>query len=167
MDVYFGDNDYYNLKRYDGLYYITLHVLYEGSPVDGNEIRFILDTGAYLSVISRNTAILCGLDKLPKKTTSLFGFGGGINADFVLVPGFKILDKVRTDVPVLIPHDMYRIHPITKEKKLFPEVLGLNLLEYYNYFVDTENDRLYLQDNPNPRFHHIKLASGKVFLSDK
>jgi len=165
MDIYFGDDNYYDLERISGLFYITLHILYEGSPVDGDELKFILDTGAYLSVISRSTAIRCGLDKLPKKTTNLFGFGGGINADFVRIPGIRILGKTRTDVPVLIPHDIFRVHPITKEKRRIPEVLGLNLLEYFNYYIDTENDRLYLKDNPNPRFYSNEFESGQVFLS--
>ena len=165
MDVYFGDDNFYELERKNGLYYLMLHILYEGGPVDGEEVKFILDTGACLSVISRSTAVLYGLDKLPKKTTSLFGFGGGVIADFVLIPGMKILEKTRTDVPVLIPHDMYRIHPVTGEKKLMPEVLGLNVLEYYNYYIDTENDKLYLNENPNPRFYSIEFASGQAFLS--
>ena len=165
MDVYFGDDSYYDLERKNGLYHVSLSILFEGGPVDGREVDFILDTGAYLSVISRGTAVRYRLDKLPKKTTSLFGFGGGISADFVLIPGFRILGKTRTDVPVLIPHDMYRINPETGEKKLLPDVLGLNLLEYYNYYIDTENDRIYLNDNPNPRFYSKELASGQSFLS--
>ena len=165
MDIYFGDESFYELERINGLYFISLRILYKGSSVDGARVKFILDTGAYLSVISRSTAIRCGLDKLPKKTTILFGFGGGIRADYVLIPGFKILEKTRTDVPVLIPHEMYRIHPETGEKKLLPDVLGLNLLEYYNYYIDTENDKLYLNENPNPRFYSKELASGQSFLS--
>ena len=165
MDIYFGDDCYYNLERIDGLFYLTLHIIYEGSPIDGDEIKFILDTGAYLSVISRSTAIRCGLDKLPKRTTNLFGFGGGISADFIRIPGFRIFEKTRTDVPVLIPHDMYRIHPETGEKKLMPDVLGLNVLEYYNYYIDTENDRIYFNENPNPRFYSKIFASGQSFLS--
>ena len=165
MDVYFGDDSYYNLERKNGLYHVSLSILFEGGPTDGREVDFILDTGAYLSVISRGTAVRCRLDKLPKKTTSLFGFGGGISADFVLIPGFRILGKTRTDVPVLIPHDMYRINPKTGEKKLLPDVLGLNLLEYYNYYIDTERDRIYLNENPYPRFYSTELASGQSFLS--
>lgn len=37
--------------------------------------------------------------------------------------------QLHTDVPVLIPHDMYRISPKTGKKKQMPEVLGLNVLE--------------------------------------
>ena len=87
-------------------------------------------------------------DKLPKVTTELFGFGGGINVDLVRIPGFLILGKLHTNVPVLIPHELYRANPKTGKKKLLPEVLGLNVLEYFNYYIDTANDRLYLKQNP-------------------
>ena len=68
------------------------------------------------------------------------------------------------DVPVLIPHNMYRTNPETGETKQMPEVLGLNILEYYNYYIDSENDKLYLRENPNPRFYTNSLASGKSFV---
>jgi len=163
MDIYFGDSNYYDLTRDSGLLYVTLKAIYPGSPVDGEAIDFILDTGAYLSVISRSTAIRCGFDKLPKKTTDLFGFGDAIAVDFVRIPGLIILGKTRTDIPVLIPHSMYRTNPRTGEIKQMPEVLGLNVLEYYSYYIDTENDRLFLNDNPNPRFYSKFLESGQVF----
>ena len=163
MDVYFGDNSYYDLTRDSGLLYVRLKAIYQGSPVDGEGIEFIFDTGAYLTVISRNTAIRCGFDKLPKKTTDLFGFGDAITVDFVRIPGLIILGKTLTDIPVLIPHDMYRTNPRTGEIKQMPEVLGLNVLEYYNYYIDTERDRLYLNENPNPRFYSELLESGHVY----
>ena len=166
MNVFFGDKDYYDIERRGGLLYVTLQILYSGSPAQGTDIKFILDTGAYMTVISRGTAIRRGFDNLPKAVTTLYGFGGGIEVDFVRIPGLKILDKLHTDVPVLIPHDLFRIHEKTKEKKQMPEVLGLNVLEYYNYYIDTENDRLYLSENPNPRFYSKNLASSQVFLTD-
>ena len=163
MQIYFGDNNFCSLERREGLLHVTLPVIYEGGPTEGTGISFILDTGAYLTVISRGMAIRRSFDKLPKTTVSLYGFGGGIKADFVRIPGLMILNKLHTDVPVLIPHDMYRIHQETGKKKQMPEVLGLNILEYYNYFIDTENDRLYLKENPKPRFKDNLLKSGQIF----
>jgi hypothetical protein len=166
MNVYFGDENYYDLERQDGLLYITVKAVHEGSSGEGTDIKFILDTGAYMTVISRGTAIRRGLDKLPKTATTLFGFGGGIDVDFVRLPGMKIFGRLRLDVPVLIPHDMYRVNPKTGEKKQMPEVLGLNVLEYYNYYIDTENSRLYLSENPCPKFYSSNLKSGQVFAID-
>jgi hypothetical protein len=164
MDVFFGNNNYYNLHRDNGLLYITLQAIYPGSPTTGVDIEFILDTGAYMTVISRGTAIRCGFDKLPKKSSLLFGFGDAIGVDIVRIPSLVILEKTRTDVPVLIPHNMYRTNPKTGEKRQMPEVLGLNVLEYYNYYIDTEHDKLYLNENPRPRFYSPSLASGQAFM---
>ena len=118
-----------------------------------------------MTVISRGTAIRRGFDKLPKISTELFGFGGGISVDFVRIPGLMILGKLHTDVPVLIPHEMYRMNPNTGQKKQMPEVLGLNVLEHFNYYIDTANDRLYLKENPSPRFYSDKLRGGFIYAS--
>jgi len=164
MIVNFDDKSFYVLESENALLHVTLRAIHENSPNEGTKIRFIFDTGAYLTVISRGTAIKCGFDKLPKTTTYLFGFGGGLDVDFVRIPGLMVLNKLISNVPVLIPHDEYRKHK--NEKKLIPDVLGLNVLEYYNYFVDTENGRLYLKENPTPRFYSSTLASGQTFLAD-
>ena len=165
MDAYFGDDNFYKLERKEGLLYITLHTIYAGSPAEGVELKLILDTGAYMTVLSRGTAIKHGFDKLPKTVTSFTGFGGSVAVDFIRIPGLLILGRLRQDVPVLVPHDMYRVDEKTGKPKQMQEVLGLNVLEYYNYFVNTENDRLYLQENPNPRFYRPELASGQVFTA--
>jgi hypothetical protein len=167
MTVHFGNENFYKLERQDGLLYVTVNTVYSGSPADGSKLKLVLDTGAYMTVISRGTAIECGFDKLPKKTTTLSGFGGSIAVDFVRIPGLLLLGKLRMDVPVLIPHDMFRTDPKTGRKKQMQEVLGLNVLEYYNYFVDTENDKLYLQENQNPRFLNDELASGQAFWASE
>jgi len=163
MNVFFGDDSYYELDRQNGLFYITLQALYQGSPVGGSDIKFILDTGAYLTVISRGTAKRYGFDILPKKPTILFGFGGAIPVDYVRLPGLIILGKTRVDIPVLIPHEMYRLNQETEETKQMPDVLGLNVLEYYNYYINTEKNRLYLNENPAPRFYTKELESGQTF----
>ena len=91
MNIYFDDNRFYELKREDGLFYVTIPVIYEGGEIAGEDLKFILDTGAYMTVISRGTAIRHKFDKLPKVTTELFGFSGGINVDFVRISGFLII----------------------------------------------------------------------------
>jgi len=165
VNVYFSDEKFYELRREDGLFYVTIPAIYEGSPNEGTGIKFILDTGACMTVISRGTAIRRGFDKLPKVPTELFGFGGGISVDFVRIPGLIILGKLHTDIPVLIPHEMYRSNPMTGQKKQMPEVLGLNVLEHFNYYIDTANDRLYLKENPSPRFYSDKLRGGFIYAS--
>jgi hypothetical protein len=165
MDVFFGDNNFYNLERQDGLLYVTLQAIYSGSSTTGTDIRFVLDTGAYMTVISRGVAIRRGFDKLPKTTTTLHGFGGKVAVDFVRIPGLIILGKLRSDVPVLIPHEQYLIDTDTGEERQTQDVLGLNVLEYYKYYIDPEENRLYLKDNPNPVFYSDELKSGQVFVT--
>jgi hypothetical protein len=65
----------------------------------------------------------------------------------------KIIDTLLTDVPVLIPHN----------KDLKQNIVGLNVLEYFDYYIDTGNDRLYLNLNPNPRPYDPALACGNIF----
>jgi hypothetical protein len=166
MIINFNETNYYKLVRKDGLFTIKLQAVYEGSTYDGTDISFILDTGAYLTVISRSTAIMCGFDKLPKMRATLFGFSGGIAADFVRIPGLRLLDRLHTDVPVLIPHDLYRINPDTGEKKQLLEVLGLNILGYYDFYVDSTSDRLYLKETQQPKFYNDILKSEQVFVVD-
>lgn len=154
MTVTFRENDFITLRREGGHLYLFAQLYYEGVSDDGSLVNFILDTGAYLTVLSRRTAIRCGYDKLPSTVVTINGFGGsGEPADVVRIPGLKILDKFVTDVPVLIPHG----------KDLTQEVLGLNVLEYFNYYVDTENTRLYMKLNPTPIPYDTMIACGKIF----
>lgn len=154
MTIFFPDNEFVVLHRAKGHLYIFVQAFYEGSHSKGRRLNLILDTGAYVTVLSRRTAIRCGYDKLPLKEVTINGFGGnGEPADAVRIPGLKILNKLVTDVPVLIPH----------RKDLTQEVLGLNVLEYFNYYVDTENSRLYLKLNPNPQSYDPIIACGQIF----
>ena len=40
-------------------------------------------------------------------------------------------------------------------------ILGLNVIELFKYYVDTENDMIYFADNPNPTIEE-PLRCGKV-----
>ena len=55
MTVYFDDNNYIQIQRQDGHFYITVRTVYTGSDINGTDIDFILDTGAFMTVISRDT----------------------------------------------------------------------------------------------------------------
>ena len=155
MTITFGDNDFVSLRREEGHLYLFSQLFHEGAVDDGSLVNFILDTGAYLTVLSRRTAMRCGFDKLPSKEVIINGFGGdGEPADVVRIPGLKILDKLVTDVPVLVPHRM----------DLTQEVLGLNVLEYFNYYVDTENIRLYMKLNPTPNPYDPIVACREIFI---
>jgi len=165
MDIRFNDSNFYDLERKNGLLYLTVQAIHEGSSNEGTDIKFILDTGAYMTVISRGTAIQCGFNRLPKTEVTLHGFSGGIAADAVRIPGLKVMGKIYTDVPVMIPHELYRINHDTGEEKQMAEVLGLNILGYYDYYVDSTKSRLYLKETATPYFYDIKLKSGQIFTN--
>ena len=102
MTVSFTNNLFLILRREEGHFYLLTHIFHEKSPNKGRPLNLILDTGAYITVLSRRTAILCGYNKLPLKTITLNGFGGnGEPADVVRIPGLRLLDKLVTDVPVI------------------------------------------------------------------
>ena len=42
-------------------------------------------------------------------------------------------------------------------------ILGLNVIELFKYYVDTENDLIYFADNPNPTIEE-PLRCGKVHI---
>ena len=153
MTVYFNDNSFIQIQRQGGHHYITISAIYAGSDIGGTDIDFILDTGAFMTVVSRDIAKEFGYDKLPKVSAKIKGYSGEVPADFVRIPGLKVLGPLLTDVPVLIPH--------SNEHK--QNVFGLNVLEYFNYYIDTENDKLYLSNNPNPKPYREILACGDVF----
>ena len=133
--------------------FIQARAFYAGGNVEGADIDLIVDTGAFMTVVSRDIAKRFGYDKLPKASSRIKGYSGEASADFVRIPGLKILDTLFTDVPVLIPNS----------SDLKQNILGLNVLEYFNYFFDNENDRLYLNANPNPRPYNALLACGGIF----
>jgi len=153
MTVYFDDKNSLDIKRIGGHLYVNISAIYAGGDIDGTELSFILDTGAFITVISRDIASRLGYDKLPKMPGKIKGYSGEASADFVRIPSLKVLDPFLTDVPVLIPHS----------RDLKQNILGLNVLEYFNYYIDTTNDKLYLSENLTPRHYNPILACGGVF----
>jgi len=140
-----------------------LQAIHENSPIEGTDMPLLIDTGAYITVLNRGTARTCGFDKLPKKPAYIRGFSGKEPADLVYIQGLRILDKIMTNVSVLIPHAMNSIDPDTKTKRPFQEVLGLNVLEYFDYFISSSKDKLYMKWNPKPRPYNKALACGEIY----
>jgi predicted aspartyl protease len=47
-----------HIGRHGGHYYVTIFAVYSGHDADNEKINFILDTGAFITVVSRDTAKL-------------------------------------------------------------------------------------------------------------
>ena len=146
---------YIEISRIEG------HIFFEIEFVSHNQLtndstKIMLDSGAYLTVISVNTAIKFGFNKLPYKTLDLRGFTGSTPAKLITVPGIKIADWVITQVNILVPFN----------KEIKQEVLGQNVLEYFNYNVKHDEDRIYFTKNPMPKpqaKYKNLLGCGDVF----
>jgi clan AA aspartic protease (TIGR02281 family) len=150
--VYFDDNRFLPFKRKEGHFYVDISVVCEGGTGE-ESVPFIVDTGAFITVVSRKTAIAYGYDLLDKIPSAITGFSGSAQADLVRIPALWVVGRLLTNVLALIPVD----------PSLSSEVLGLNVLEYFCYYIDTTNDRIYFKDNPNPRFYDSALKVGSIF----
>jgi len=150
-----NSSNFLNIKRHSGHYYVTLRAKYNAFDKAYTEkIDFILDTGAFITVISRDIADMFGYGKLPKIPSKIKGYTGESPADFVRIPGLKILNIELLDLPVLIPHN----------RELKQNILGLNVLEYFEYSIETKNDKMYINLNTNPRHYHKILECGQVIV---
>ncbi|MDR2569571.1 MAG: retroviral-like aspartic protease family protein [Oscillospiraceae bacterium] len=146
---------YLNINRRGGHYYVTLRAIYNTSDkAYAEKVDFIFDTGAFITVISRDIAELFGYDRLPKIPSKIRGYTGEAPADFVRIPGLKILNTELVDVPVLIPHN----------NELKQNILGLNVLEYFEYSIETKNDKMHIGLNANPRHYHKILECAQVIV---
>jgi len=112
--------------------------------------EFIFDTGAMMTMIPVSLAKQFKYNTLPTILTTVFGGvvpEAHITVDFKRVPGLKIANKYVSGVVIAIPSN-------PKERayhKFGINILGQNVLEYFNYFTDTANDRVYFQENPHPK----------------
>ncbi|MCL2500741.1 MAG: retroviral-like aspartic protease family protein [Defluviitaleaceae bacterium] len=140
------------------------HIIFEIEFVSYNQptnvaTKVMLDSGAYLTVISASTATKFGFDSLPYETVDLHGFTGSTPAKVITVPGIKLAGWLITQVKVLVPFD----------KEITQEVLGQNVLEYFNYDVKHDEDKIYFSKNPNPKpqgKYIYLLGCGDVFVNN-
>ena len=137
-------------------YYIEVSVILDSETRYNEPISFILDTGAFVTVINKRTAKRCKLDLLPVnvKDYQLGGFAGSTKVDLVEVPQFIVGDRTITDVVVAIP-----------QIETTQNILGLNVLEYFKYYIDTDEDYIYFQDSDTYKIEDI-YKCGEV-LSQK
>ena len=134
------------------------------SPQSFMKIPFILDTGAYISVLRRARALQAGIELTGIYSANLTGFNrerGFDKAEIVSVPKVEIGKFSVEDVRILVPLEDIEI----------PEVIGENILEYFIYAVDHDRDRIYFAKNPNPKPYiapekGIDLSCGRVLAQE-
>jgi predicted aspartyl protease len=140
----------------DGHYHIRVPTFYEVNKNANGIVDFVFDTGAFLTVITRGTAAEFGfLDHFTiQPNIPLFGFSGECLADLKEIPGFILGGRRLTGVKVAVPHintDM--------------DILGLNIIEHFKYFIDTEIDKIFFSENPKPEIPVQLQASSILYLS--
>jgi hypothetical protein len=127
-------------------------------------VSFIFDTGAYITVLSQKLARQIGLPLKGNYTANLTGFNkerGSDMAEIVIAPKIEIGRIIIESVKILVPLDDIAV----------PEVIGENILEYFNYAVDHDIDNIYFAKNPNPKPYinnekGIDLSCGRVLVQD-
>ena len=124
----------------DAHYYIDLLVTYNPELNHSKKIRFMIDTGAYLTVINNFTAneLEHTLWKSIISSIPLAGFTGRTTATLKEIPKIIIGGRTLIGAKVAIPHDD------TKQN-----ILGMNILEHFAFFMDTNNMSMYFADNLN------------------
>jgi len=141
----------------DGHYHLRVPAFFDYNSNANNIIDFIFDTGAFLTVINRRTAV--GLGFLHRFTVqtgiSLNGFSGSCLADLKEIPGLIIGGRRLEGVKVAVPHDDTDM-----------SILGLNVLEHFKYTIDTENDRIHFYTNPKPEIPD-PLREAKIYTLAK
>ena len=138
----------------DGHYHIHIPTFYDHESYTNRRIDFIFDTGAYITVITRNTAMSLGfLDSYTIETNvPLSGFSGECLADIKNIPGFVIGGRRLEGVKVAVPHSDTDMN-----------ILGLNVLEHFKYCIDTESDKVYFAPNRVPDVPD-KLRCNSIYV---
>ena len=138
----------------DAHYHLYVPTLFSFEGFANDRVNFIFDTGAFLTVLARETAALFGFIEqfTTQSNVPLSGFAGECLADIKEIPGFIIGGRKIEGVKVAVPHIDTGIN-----------ILGLNIIEYFKYYVDTETDEIYFAENKTPVIPK-ELQAKKIYV---
>ena len=138
----------------DGHYHINIPTFYNKNSYANDRIDFVFDTGAYFTVINKKSALDFGFNLLPpfKTNLPLSGFAGNCEVEIKIIPCIIIGGYMLKNVKVAIPYINTNIN-----------ILGLNVLENFNYYLDNANDFVYFSLNPAPKIPE-ELQCGSIEL---
>jgi hypothetical protein len=128
-----------DFDRKKGQVYLPIPIVCEGST-DSDEIYFMYDTGAYITVVNRERYEWFGLDKLPRKEATMSGYVGSTPGYVFQIPGLVIGKRLLSGVWAFSPKNM----------DVKQNLLGDNVIEYFKPWQDNENDCFFFLDNPKP-----------------
>ena len=125
--------------RNKGQITLKIPIVCEGSA-ESDEIVFIYDTGAYITVICREDYEWYRLDKLPRKKTTIGGYVGSTPGYVYQIPGLRVGRRLLRGVWAFTPESM----------DIEQNLLGNNVIEYFNVVQDNQHDCFYFLNNPAP-----------------
>ena len=148
-------------NRIKGQLFFDVPIVCEGSvPLD--KIKFMYDTGAFITVVNRQWYEFYQLNRLPRFETILNGYVGSAPGYIFQIPGLIIGRRLLTGVWAFTPKSMNIEH----------NLLGDNVIEYFKPFQDNQHDCFYFFDNPKPEpYVHPKnnfslACDGVLYVSD-
>ena len=135
----------------DGHYHIHVPTFFEFGNFSYKLIDYIFDTGAFITVLTREEAAVLGFaNKFTiQKDVPLGGFAGGCLADIKDIPGMVMGGRRLEGVKVAVP----RVH-------IDANILGLNVIELFKFYIDSESDIIYFADNPSPTIEEPLRCGG-------
>jgi len=147
-----------SFKRFNSHTYLELNIVCKGST-EADTIRFIYDTGAYLTVLNKEVYEWFSLDKLPRKEITIGSYNGSTPGYLFQIPGLKVGEKLLTGIWAFSP----------KSEEIKQNLLGDNVIEYFRPFQDNLYDCIYFLENPNPEPYissdgAFTLACDGVFM---
>jgi len=140
-------------------YHIDVPVLLDFKYRLNKRVLFLFDTGAYVTVINKETSLHLGFDKIPALIDDfpLTGLSGSIDASLIEIPGMIIGDRTLKGIKVAIPHEDTKYC-----------ILGLNVLEHFKYLLNSEHSKIYFKDNPNYKIpNELKSAEVLSYLNSE
>jgi len=100
--------------------------------------RVLVDTGAGITVISRELAQELGLNERPGDSITLKTMAVDIQAQMARLDSIQVGDLTRDDFPVAIT-DL----PLAQRTQ-FAGILGMDFLNNYKIHIDNDNNRIML-----------------------
>ncbi|MCL2169351.1 MAG: retroviral-like aspartic protease family protein [Defluviitaleaceae bacterium] len=123
------------------------------------ELPLIVDTGAFITLINKDTAENHGYKIDNNKTIIITGFSEkGMICDLRKIPALVFCGFVIQDVLIATPQ--------SHEVKV-PEVLGMNILENFNFAFDMDEHLIYLNKRGEFVSDKPHYKSGEVVLLEE
>ena len=140
------------LKK-DGHYHILVSSVPFGANMLKSEIDFVFDTGAFITVITKETAGFFGFDKLEilDKDIELSGYVGKCLANKVRIPSLTFGGWTQENVPALIP-----------QADTSMNILGLNAIAHFSYLINSGNEKIYFEKQDSYKLDQ-RLMCEKIF----